>query len=96
VALGVDAASGKRVFKLDSGRYASAISDGQRLYVTGYSSIQGYLPKRKRPEGQRDTTERPGDRPSKTKDPTDGRVPNRGRKKRRRNPVPKEDRPVRR
>jgi len=100
VALGVDAATGKRAFKLDSGRYASAISDGQRLYVTGYSSIQGYVPKGKpsQDEGGRDSR-RPsgkGDRPSKAKDPTDGRVPDRGRKRRRKVPVPKEDRPVRR
>jgi len=41
---GVDVASGKRAFMLDGGRYASAISDGRRLYVSGFSSVRALVP----------------------------------------------------
>jgi outer membrane protein assembly factor BamB len=46
---GIDVRTGRRVFKLSSGAFNPAISDGQRLYITGYSSIFGLEP-RKRPK----------------------------------------------
>jgi outer membrane protein assembly factor BamB len=46
---GVDVRTGRRVFKLSSGAFNPAISDGKWLYITGYSSIFGLEP-RKRPK----------------------------------------------
>jgi outer membrane protein assembly factor BamB len=45
---GIDVRTGHRVFKLSSGAFNPAISDGRRLYVTGYSSIFGFEPKKRR------------------------------------------------
>ena len=42
---GVDVGSGKRVFKFEGGRYASAISDAKRLYASGYSSVHALVPR---------------------------------------------------
>ncbi len=42
---GLDVRTGHRVFKLSSGAFNPAISDGQRLFVTGYSSIFGLEPR---------------------------------------------------
>ena len=39
--------TGRRVFKLSSGAFNPAISDGRRLYVTGYSSIFGLEPRKR-------------------------------------------------
>jgi outer membrane protein assembly factor BamB len=54
---GLDVRNGKRVFKLASGAFNPAISDGRRLYVTGYSSLFAFEPKRKRSRS-RDRRER--------------------------------------
>ncbi|MEA2472774.1 MAG: hypothetical protein QOE06_689 [Thermoleophilaceae bacterium] len=42
---GLDVRSGRRVFKLSSGAFNPAISDGRRLYITGYSSLYGFEPR---------------------------------------------------
>lgn len=42
---GLNTRSGKRVFKNNSGAYNPAISDGDRLYFTGYESISAYVPR---------------------------------------------------
>ena len=49
--------SGKRVFRYPRGTYTPVISDGRRLYLTGYSSITALQPfkheARPRPEPRR-------------------------------------------
>jgi outer membrane protein assembly factor BamB len=40
--------SGRRVFRYPRGTYSAAISDGRRLYITGYSSITALQPYRYR------------------------------------------------
>jgi outer membrane protein assembly factor BamB len=44
---GLDVRTGRRVFKLSSGAFNPAISDGRRLYVTGYSSLFGFEPRQR-------------------------------------------------
>jgi outer membrane protein assembly factor BamB len=44
---GIDVRTGRRVFKLSSGAFNPAISDGRRLYITGYSSIFGLEPRKR-------------------------------------------------
>ena len=41
---GVDARTGKRVFRRSRGLYNPVVSDGQRLYVTGYASVTALDP----------------------------------------------------
>jgi hypothetical protein len=41
--------SGRKVFSYPKGTYTPIISDGQNLYVTGYSSITKLAPTRPRP-----------------------------------------------
>jgi outer membrane protein assembly factor BamB len=41
---GLDVRNGRRVFKVGRGAFNPAISDGQRLYITGYSSQYAYEP----------------------------------------------------
>ena len=43
---GVDVGSGKLVWSFGHGAYTPAISDGQRLYLTGYSSEYGLVPRK--------------------------------------------------
>jgi outer membrane protein assembly factor BamB len=43
---GVDVETGKQVWKFAHGAYTPAISDGQRLYLTGYSSEYGLVPRK--------------------------------------------------
>jgi outer membrane protein assembly factor BamB len=43
--LGYDVASGKKVFEHELGEYNPAITDGQRLYLTGYSTVRAFPPK---------------------------------------------------
>ena len=40
--------SGRRVFRYPRGTYSAVISDGRRLYLTGYSSITALQPYRYR------------------------------------------------
>lgn len=44
---GLDTRSGRRVFARASGAYNPAISDGSRIYLTGYESISSYVPRTK-------------------------------------------------
>ena len=42
---GVDARTGKRVFRFKDGGFDPVVSDGKRIYLTGYSSLYGLVPK---------------------------------------------------
>lgn len=42
--IGFDLGTGRRVFKVDDGEYGPAVSDGERLFVTGGSSVIAYKP----------------------------------------------------
>jgi outer membrane protein assembly factor BamB len=42
---GLDVRTGKRVFKMHSGKFNPVISDGKRLYLTGYGTEYGLVPK---------------------------------------------------
>jgi outer membrane protein assembly factor BamB len=42
---GLDARNGHVVWSFGRGAFNPAISDGRRLYITGYSSLYGFLPK---------------------------------------------------
>ena len=41
---GYDTGTGEQVFESDLGEYNPAISDGHRLYLTGYSEVRAFLP----------------------------------------------------
>ena len=42
---GLDVRNGKRVFKYPRGSFTPVISDGKRLYLTGYTTLYGFVPK---------------------------------------------------
>ena len=42
---GLDVASGKRIFKRSTGKFNPMISDGKRMYMTGFSTIYAMVPK---------------------------------------------------
>lgn len=44
---GLDARTGRRVFRLGRGAFNPVISDGKRIYLTGYSSVYAFEPRRK-------------------------------------------------
>lgn len=44
--IGLGARTGRKVFSFGRGAYNPAISDGRRLYLTGYSSLYALVPKR--------------------------------------------------
>lgn len=46
--IGYDVRTGRRVFKFGTGQYNPVISDGRRIYLTGYSGITALEPKEKR------------------------------------------------
>jgi outer membrane protein assembly factor BamB len=46
---GLDVGSGKRVFKMSSGKFNPVISDGKRVYLTGFGTEYGLVPKGRRP-----------------------------------------------
>jgi outer membrane protein assembly factor BamB len=46
---GLDVAHGRRVFKRHTGKYNPMISDGKRMYMTGFSTIYTMVPKSERP-----------------------------------------------
>jgi outer membrane protein assembly factor BamB len=48
---GLDTDSGKEVFEFPKGEYNPVISDGERIYLTGYSSINALEPKEKKKGG---------------------------------------------
>jgi outer membrane protein assembly factor BamB len=41
---GIDVRNGRRVFKFGHGSFTPVISDGKRLYLTGYSTLYGLVP----------------------------------------------------
>ncbi len=45
---GVDGRTGKRVFRFPRGAYNPVVSDGQRIYLTGYGSVTALEPKKRR------------------------------------------------
>jgi outer membrane protein assembly factor BamB len=51
--VGFDIATGKPVYNIDRGEYNPMVSDGKRLYLTGYASITGLAPKEKGPKGKK-------------------------------------------
>src|SRR5256885_1566880 len=42
---GLDAVTGKRIFKRSTGKFNPMISDGKRMYMTGFSTIYAMVPK---------------------------------------------------
>jgi outer membrane protein assembly factor BamB len=42
---GLDVRNGKRVFKFDRGSFTPVIADDKRLYLTGYTTLYGLVPK---------------------------------------------------
>jgi hypothetical protein len=40
----VDARSGRLVWSFADGEYSPAVSDGRRLYLTGYSTLYALVP----------------------------------------------------
>jgi outer membrane protein assembly factor BamB len=46
---GLDARTGKRVFKRTTGKFNPMISDGKRMYMTGFSTIYTMVPKSAKP-----------------------------------------------
>ena len=46
--LGYDVKTGKQVFRYKTGTYTPVISDGRRIYLTGYSSLNAFEPIRKK------------------------------------------------
>jgi outer membrane protein assembly factor BamB len=51
---GIDVRNGKRVFKFDRGSFTPVISDGKRIYLTGYTTLYGLAPKGSREADRRD------------------------------------------
>jgi outer membrane protein assembly factor BamB len=49
--IGLDTRSGERVYEFPKGEYNPVISDGERIYLTGYSSINALEPKEKGKKG---------------------------------------------
>lgn len=45
--IGLDTRTGRKVFQVEKGGFDPVISDGKRLYVTGYSSLFAYVPRRR-------------------------------------------------
>ena len=48
--IGYDIRSGKKVFQHELGEYNPAITDGRRLYLTGYSNLRAFTPSELRKE----------------------------------------------
>lgn len=57
---GFDMRSGRKVFTYDTGTYSPVISDGQRLYLTGYSSINALQPFKPKPKATSKGSGKPG------------------------------------
>ena len=47
---GFKLSNGKRVFRYKTGAYHPVISDGRRLYLTGYSSVNALQPVKAKPK----------------------------------------------
>jgi outer membrane protein assembly factor BamB len=50
---GFDITDGDLVFEIDRGEYNPVISDGQRIYLTGYAGITKLTPKEPKRKGQK-------------------------------------------
>ncbi len=50
--IGYDMRTGHRVFRYKTGAYTPVISDGHRIFLTGYSSINALAPVRPKPAGK--------------------------------------------
>lgn len=50
--IGYDVRTGRRVFKFGTGQYNPVISDGRRIYLTGYSGITALEPKERKGRGK--------------------------------------------
>lgn len=73
--VGFKIGSGEVVFNSGRGEYNPMVSDGNRLYLTGYASITGLVPRTKRPQGKKKPEARKG---SKQKDKRKGGKDERG------------------
>jgi len=51
--IGMDTETGEKVFSFPKGEYNPIISDGERLYLTGYSSINALEPKGEKKKGKK-------------------------------------------
>jgi hypothetical protein len=49
--VGFNITNGESVYNIKRGEYNPMVSDGKRLYLTGYASITGLAPKSKQPKG---------------------------------------------
>ena len=65
--LGLDLRNGKTVFEHELGEYNPAISDGEVLYLTGYSTLRAFPPKPRKRKGG--AGGRPGNREAASKRP---------------------------
>ncbi|CAN5487503.1 hypothetical protein BH10ACT11_BH10ACT11_11750 [soil metagenome] len=54
--LGLDIRTGKKVYENDIGEYNPAISDGSKLYLTGYSELRAFVPKKEVREARKKRT----------------------------------------
>lgn len=59
---GFRAKDGKQVFRHELGKYNPAITDGERLYLTGYSTIRAFTPRRVKRQEQRERRQRQRER----------------------------------
>ena len=64
---GYDTADGDLVFKFDKGEYNPVISDGERIYLTGYSSINAFEQKTKRKAPAKGKGREQGGKPGSSK-----------------------------
>ena len=49
--IGYKVRNGKKVFEHEQGEYNPVISDGEKIYLTGYSTVRAFKPKPHRPKG---------------------------------------------
>ncbi len=49
--VGYKVRNGKKVFEHEQGEYNPVISDGEKIYLTGYSTVRAFKPKPHRPKG---------------------------------------------
>ena len=50
--IGYDVENGKRVYEHELGEYNPAITDGERMYLTGYSEVRAFAPDDGKPSGK--------------------------------------------
>ena len=59
---GYEVKNGKKVFENDQGEYNPVISDGEKIYLTGYSTIRAFKPEPNRRQGRQASRGRQGPR----------------------------------